>query len=55
MLPDGFEQIELFKTSSTGELIPTIDFDNSDYSENKEGEKWQDVVNTTARKNKAER
>jgi hypothetical protein len=55
MLPDGFEQIELFKTSSTGELIPTIDFDNSDYSENKEGEKWQDVVNTIARKNKAER
>ena len=55
MLPDGFEQLELFRLSSNGELVPAIDFDNFDYSENKEGEKWQDVINTIARKNKAER
>jgi hypothetical protein len=55
MLPDGFEQLELFRLSSNGELVPAIDFDNFDYSQNKEGEKWQDVINTIARKNKAER
>jgi hypothetical protein len=55
MLPDGFEQLELFRLSSNGELVPAIDFDNFDYSEKKEGEKWQDVINTIARKNKAER
>jgi hypothetical protein len=53
MLPNGFEQIELFKTSSTGELIPAIDLSYN--SENKEGEKWQDVINTIARKNQTER
>lgn len=43
MLPNGFEQLELFETSPTGELIPAFDFDYSDVSE-KEGEKWQDIV-----------
>jgi hypothetical protein len=31
MLPNGFEQLELFETSPTGELIPAFDFDYSDY------------------------
>ena len=53
MLPDGFEQLELFKTSPAGELIPTIDY-NSDDSEKGEDKQWQGVTNI-AKKNKTER
>jgi hypothetical protein len=40
MLPNGFEQLELFETSPTGELIPAFNFDNSDdYEEERKTEK----------------
>jgi hypothetical protein len=50
MLPDGYEQLELFRTSPTGEIIPITFFDDLDDSK-KEEEKWPNIVGV-ARKTK---
>lgn len=42
-LPDGFEQLELFRTSPTGEQIPIITLDNSDHSGKRRDKKWQNA------------
>jgi hypothetical protein len=47
MLPDGYEQLELFRTSPTGEIIPITFFDDS----KKEEEKWPNIAEV-ARKTK---